>query len=38
MRLTSNYDSIMSISKSDLLEASKALTKEDIQELIVPRT
>lgn len=34
MRLESNDDSIMSISKSDLQEASMALNKEDISELI----
>lgn len=34
MRLESNDDSIMSISKCDLPEASKALNKEDIPELI----
>ena len=34
MRLESNDDSIMSISKSDLQEASRALSKEDIPQLI----
>lgn len=34
MQLESNDDSIKSISKSNLLEASKALSKEDISQLI----
>lgn len=34
MRSTSNYDSLMSIPKSYLHEASKALNKEEIPRLI----